>query len=142
MLDFGRACRARFGARQSASLGGEWRRSLPVLEHGLRVDHQPVADEVQVVAGVTDTAGARQPHRVVDCPVDRLGIVPDRVERLEIRIRGRDDPHVLGSFGLTSGVLFVAVQPHVNHAPAQALPEVGSRCTSETDPTCPGPDVS
>jgi hypothetical protein len=45
-----------------------------VAVDGEPVDHEGVAKEVEVLAGMADAVGAADPEAVVDAAVDRLGV--------------------------------------------------------------------
>src|SRR6266851_3485005 len=65
-----------------------------------------------MLAGVPDAMGSAQVQRVLEPPVDGLGVAPPAVDPIEVRIAGRDGPHVLGPVELASGVLVVVVEAH------------------------------
>jgi hypothetical protein len=74
------------------------------------VDHQGVAEEVEVLAGVADAVRAADPESVFDVAVDRFRVVASRVETREVRIRRWDGPYVLGAIELACDVFCVAVE--------------------------------
>jgi hypothetical protein len=66
-----------------------------VLVKRQRVDHQGVAEQVHVLAGVPDAVGPVEVQRVLQAPVDGPGVAPSAVDLLEVRIARRDRPEVL-----------------------------------------------
>jgi hypothetical protein len=54
------------------------------------VDHEGVAQRVEVLAGVADAVGASDPEAVVDAAVEGLGVESPRVEAREVGVSGRD----------------------------------------------------
>ena len=89
-----------------------------------RVDHERVAEQVEVLAGVADAVGAAEPEGVVEVAVDGLGVVAARVEPLEVGVAGRDGPEVLGAVELAGGVVVVAVEPDGDGLVAVAVGEL------------------
>lgn len=77
------------------------------------VDHEGVGQQVEVLALVTDRVGTAKPQRIVERPVDGLGIISTPVERLEVRISLSDRPQVLGPVQLPAGIVVVAVKPNL-----------------------------
>ena len=83
--------------------------------HAQGVDAERVGDHVQQLSPVPDTVGSPQPQRVIQVPVDALGVVTSSVEDLEVGITWRDLAHVLGTVELAfrlsdaTGVLDVLV---------------------------------
>jgi hypothetical protein len=75
-----------------------------------RVHAESEAEEVEVLAGVSDAVGAPKPHRVVEVTVDGLGVVATGEEPLEVGIAGWDRSEVLGSVELASFVFVVAIE--------------------------------
>ena len=70
-------------------LGGE-SVGFSVTVEGESVDHEGVAEEVEVLAGVADAVGSSDPEGVFEVAVDGLGVVAPRVEAGEVGVAGRD----------------------------------------------------
>ena len=85
-------------------------RSVLVAVEGETVDHECVAEEVEVLAGVAAAVGASDPESVDKVSVDRFSVVPTRVETREVRVGGRDGPDVFGPVETTGTVGVGAVQ--------------------------------
>jgi hypothetical protein len=66
-----------------------------VLEEGLGVDHECVAQEVDELATGADRVGPAQEEGVVEVPVDRFGVVAGAEQVGEVGITGRDGTEVL-----------------------------------------------
>lgn len=75
------------------------------------VHDQGVAAEVQQLAAVADTVGSADPERVLERPVDRLGVVAAPEQRGEPRLVGRERPDVLGAVEAPGRIRLVAVEP-------------------------------
>ena len=86
---------------------------MVVLCDGDGVHADCVADEVEVLSGVSDAVGAVEPEGVLEVPVDGLGVVTSRVEILEVRVIGWDGSDVLGAVEPAPGVAVVLVEPAV-----------------------------
>jgi hypothetical protein len=73
--------------------------SLVAVE-GEAVDHEGLAEEAEVLAGVADAVGASEPEGVFEVAVDGFGVVAARVQARDVRIRRSDGPDVLGAVEL------------------------------------------
>jgi len=62
--------------------------SVLVAVEGEAVDHEGVAEEIEVLAGMADTVGASEPEGVDEVAVDRFGIVAAWVETGEVGVGG------------------------------------------------------
>jgi hypothetical protein len=60
-----------------------------VTVEGEAVDHEGVAEEVEVLAGMAAAVGASEPEGVDEVAVDRFGVVAARVETREVSPVGR-----------------------------------------------------
>ena len=80
-----------------------------------RVHGEGEAEEVEVLAGVSDAVGASEPHGVVEVAVDGFGVVAAGEEPFEVGVAGRDGPEVLGPVELPSAVVVVAVETDRDH---------------------------
>ena len=68
-----------------------------VAVEGESVDHEGVAEEIEVLAGMAEAVGASEPERVDEVAVDRFGIVAAWVETCEVGVGGGDGPDVFGA---------------------------------------------
>jgi hypothetical protein len=59
---------------------------LAVAVKGHGVGDEGVAEEVEVLAGVTEAVGSPEIERVVEIAVDRFGVVAARVEPVEVGV--------------------------------------------------------
>jgi hypothetical protein len=59
-----------------------------VAVEGETVDHEGVAEEIEVLTGMAAAVGASDPEGVDEVAVDRFGVVPARVETGEVGVRG------------------------------------------------------
>lgn len=74
------------------------------------VDEQGPAEDLDLLAGVSEAVGASEEHRVVESPVQRLRVVASQVEGREVRIGRRDRADVLRAVEAACGVLLVPVE--------------------------------
>jgi hypothetical protein len=81
----------------------------PVAVEGEGVDHEGVAEEVEVLAGVAEAVGASDPEGVVDAAVDGFGVEAAGVEAGEVGVGGRDGPDIFGAVELAGFVASVGV---------------------------------
>ena len=103
---------------------------------GEAVDHEGVAEEVEVLAGVADAVGAAEPEGVFEVAVDGFGVVAAGVEAGEVGVGGWDGPDVLGAVEPAGGVFGGAVEPDGDGLAAVGVRGAGSRCTSGTCRSC------
>ena len=78
--------------------------------HRHRVHTHRVRDQVQQLPAGADRMRPAKPERVVEVPIDALGIVAPLVQRLEVRITGWDLADLLGPVELPLPILVVGVQ--------------------------------
>ena len=90
--------------------GGELGAASLVAVEGEAVDHEGVAEEVEVLAGVADAVGASEPEGVVEVAVDGFGVVAAGVEPGEVGVGCGDGADVFGAVELPGGVVGVAVE--------------------------------
>ena len=64
-----------------------------------------------------------QPQRVIECTVDRLGVIASLVQPREVRVGSRDGPDILCAVETALVVVFVAVQPDGDGAATEAFGE-------------------
>ena len=94
--------------RRFEGSGGLWQgEALAAHVHDQGVDAERVRDHVQRLATVPDTVRPPQPQRVIEMPVDALGVVASPVQHFEVRIARRDLPHILRPVELALRVLCV-----------------------------------
>ncbi len=74
------------------------------------VHHQRIADQIHQLTSMTDAVSAGEPHRIINTAVDGFGIVPTRVERLEVGIRLGNRTDVLGSVELPGNIVGIPVE--------------------------------
>src|SRR5439155_102062 len=98
------------GAARLLSGGELVRLRSSVSVEGEAVDHEGVAEEVEVLAGVADAVGAPDPEGVFEVAVDGFGVVAPGVEPREVGVGGCDGPDVLGSVETPSRVSRCAVE--------------------------------
>jgi hypothetical protein len=79
-----------------------------------RVHGESEAEEVEVLACVSDAVRAPEPHGVVEMTVDGFGVVATREEPFEVGVARRDRSEVLGPVELARLVLVVAVKTDSN----------------------------
>src|SRR4051812_33415738 len=75
-----------------------------------RVHAEGEAEEVEVLAGVSDAVSTPEPHGVVEVTVDGLGVVTAWEEPFEVGVTRRDGPEVLGPVELAGLVVLVGVE--------------------------------
>jgi len=92
-----------------------------VLEQRERVHHQGVPEQIDSLAAGADRVGPAEEERVIESPVDGLGVVAPTEKIGEDRVGGCDRPEVLGPVQLPLGVLVVAVQTNGDGAAAKVL---------------------
>ena len=119
-----------------AGLRGELGAASLVAVECEAVDHECVAEEVEVLAGVADAVGASEPEGVFEVAVDRLGVVAAWVQPGEVRVGRGDGADVLGAVELPGRVLGVGVEPDGDALGLVTVGEDGSRCTSGTCRSC------
>ena len=78
---------------------------------GQAVDHEGVAEEVEVLAARGRCCGSAEPEGVFDVPVDGFGVVAATERPAKSGSVGWDGPDVLGPVELPRGVVGVAVEP-------------------------------
>ncbi len=88
---------------------------------GEAVDHEGVAEQVEVLALVAEAVGAAEPKAVVESAVDGFGVVASLVEVLEVGVVGGDGPNVLSPIELPSSIVVVAVQADAHGSGAVAI---------------------
>jgi hypothetical protein len=74
-------------------------------------------------SAMADRVGSSKPRRVVESPVDRLGVVATLVQILEVRIAGWDGSDVLGAVEPALRVFVVAVEADGYDGAAQVVGE-------------------
>jgi hypothetical protein len=87
------------------------------------VDHECVAEQVEVLAVVADAVGAPEPECVVEVAVDRLGVVAAGVKAREVRVGGGDGSDVFGSVQLPCDVVGGAVESDSDDSRSEVLGE-------------------
>src|SRR5664279_6323482 len=87
--------RSALGSSSRWPSGGEGWSALRVPVQRDAVDHERVAEKVDVLAGVADAVGPAEPEAVVETAVDALRVVAAWVEALEVWVIRRDRPEVL-----------------------------------------------
>ena len=82
------------------------------------------AEEVQMLAGMSDTVGAPEPEGVFEGAVDRFCIVAASEETCEVGVAGRDGPEVFSAVEPAGCVVGGCVQPDRDGAAAVAVGEL------------------
>jgi len=103
-----------------------------VAPEGEAVDRERVGQQVKVLSGMLDRMGSPQPERVVERPVDRLGVIASPVEPLELRVGRGDLTDVLGAVEFPLTVIGVAVEPDGDRSAAVAVGEPVGVVPAET----------
>jgi hypothetical protein len=86
-----------------------------------RVHGKRISEQVEPLTVGADGVGSAEPERVIERPVDGLGIVASGIERPECRIGGRDGSDVLGSVELPHAVFVVAMEADDDDAAAEVV---------------------
>ena len=95
--------------------------SVLVAVEGESVDHEGVAEEIEVLAGMAEAVGASEPEGVDEVSVDRFGVVAAWVETREVGVGGGDGPDVLGPVETPGPVRVGAVQAHGHGLAAEGV---------------------
>src|SRR5439155_11454911 len=111
------------GAARLLSGGELVRLRSSVSVEGEAVDHEGVAEEVEVLAGVADAVGAPDPEGVFEVAVDGFGVVASRVEASEVGVARRDGPDVFGAVELAGCVFGCSVEADGDDLVAVAIRE-------------------
>jgi hypothetical protein len=83
-----------------------------VSVEGEGVDHEGVAEEVEVLAVVPEAVRSAEPEGVVEGVVDGFGVVAQREQRGEVGVAWWDGAEVFGAVELSGGIGGGAVEPH------------------------------